>query len=180
MKDKVKKITLSALFIAMGIVLPFLTAQIPQIGSMLLPMHIPVFFCGLICGWQYGAAVGFILPLFRSLMLQFPPMYPNAIAMAPELLTYGLIAGLVYSLFKRQGIAALYTSLIIAMISGRIVWGLAEVIILGIDQTAFSLEAFMAGAFINAIPGVIIQLILIPAVMAALNKTGIVKFKRPV
>ena len=62
---KIKNLTFSAMFLALGMVLPFLTGQIPQIGNMLLPMHIPVLLCGLICGWQYGALVGLILPLLR-------------------------------------------------------------------------------------------------------------------
>lgn len=53
-------LALAAMFLALGLVLPFATAQIQQIGNMLLPMHIPVLLCGLICGWQYGGLVGFI------------------------------------------------------------------------------------------------------------------------
>ena len=94
MRKTTQKITLSAMFIAIGIVLPFFTGQIRQIGSMLLPMHLPVFLCGLICGWQYGAAAGFILPLLRSFLFGMPPMYPMAAAMSFELATYGLVAGL--------------------------------------------------------------------------------------
>lgn len=74
MKKSIKNLTISAVFLAVGLVLPFFTGQIPAIGNMLLPMHIPVFLCGLICGWQYGAAVGFILPLFRSLLFSAPPI----------------------------------------------------------------------------------------------------------
>ena len=85
MEKAVKKVTLSAMFMAIGIVLPFLTGQIRQIGTMLLPMHLPVFLCGLICGWQYGAVVGFVLPLLRSMIFGMPQMYPMALAMAFEL-----------------------------------------------------------------------------------------------
>ena len=63
--SNVKNLALSAMFIAIGQVLPFFTGQIPQIGNMLLPMHIPVLLCGLICGWKYGALVGFTTPLLR-------------------------------------------------------------------------------------------------------------------
>ena len=86
-----KKLAYAALFLALCLVLPMLTGQIPRIGSMLLPMHIPVLLCGLVCGWQYGAAVGFVAPLLRSVLFGMPPMYPVAIAMAFELLTYGLV-----------------------------------------------------------------------------------------
>ena len=85
MSKNLKNMTLAALFLALGLVLPFFTGQIPQIGSMLLPMHIPVFLCGLICGWQYGAAVGFVVPLMRSVLFGMPPLFPTATAMAFEL-----------------------------------------------------------------------------------------------
>lgn len=178
MSKHIKNMTLSAMFLAIGIILPFFTGQIQQIGNMLLPMHIPVFLCGLICGWQYGAAVGFILPLLRSFLFGMPPLYPNATAMAVELLTYGLVAGLLYSRSRWQCVVALYRSMIIAMLVGRIVWGVTEVILLGIGGNTFTWEAFMAGALLNSIPGIILQLILIPGVMVALNRTGLVKFHR--
>lgn len=177
-KKSVKNLTLSAIFMAIGIVLPFFTGQIPAIGNMLLPMHIPVFLCGLICGWQYGAAVGFILPLFRSFLFGAPPMFPAACAMAPELLTYGLVAGLLYNRSRWQCVLSLYRSMIIAMICGRVVWAAAQIILLGIGGNKFTWEAFAAGAFLNAIPGIVLQLVFVPAVMIALNKTGLVPFKK--
>lgn len=179
MRTEIKKLTLSAIFLAMGLFLPFLTGQIPQIGSMLLPMHIPVFFCGLICGWQYGLFIGAVLPLMRSLLFGMPPLYPTATAMCFELATYGFVSGLLYSLFKKQGIVALYSSMLISMIAGRIVWGLAEVVLLGFAGNSFTWQAFFAGAFLNAFPGIILQLIMIPALMFALDKAGFVKFKKP-
>ena len=96
--DALKKLVLSAMFIAVGLVLPFFTGQIPQIGKMMLPMHLPVFLCGLICGWPYGLAVGFVTPLLRSMIFSMPVMYPAAIAMAFELATYGFVAGFLYNL----------------------------------------------------------------------------------
>lgn len=177
MKKSIKNLTISAVFLAVGLVLPFFTGQIPAIGNMLLPMHIPVFLCGLICGWQYGAAVGYILPLFRSLLFSAPPIYPNACTMALELMTYGLIAGLLYSRSKWRCVLSLYRSLLIAMICGRVVWGIAQMILLGFGGKSFTFHMFLAGAFLNAIPGIVLQLIFVPAVMIALNKTGLVPFK---
>ena len=178
LSTRTKNLTVSAMMIALGMVLPFLTGQIPQIGAMLLPMHIPVFLCGLICGWQYGAVVGFILPLLRSVTFGMPALYPMAIAMSFELMTYGLVSGLLYGRSRWQCVIALYRSMLAAMVAGRIVWGVAEVILLGLGGSAFTFEAFLAGALLNAIPGIILQLILIPAIMVALNKTGLVKFQR--
>ncbi len=172
-----RKLVLSALFIAIGLLLPFLTGQIREIGNKLLPMHIPVLLCGLVCGWQYGGAVGFIVPLLRSLLFGMPLLYPNAIAMAFELCAYGLIAGIVYSLFKKQNVVAVYVSLITAMIGGRIIWGIAEIILLGIDGGGFTAKMFVTGAFINAVPGIIVQLVLIPAIMSALNASGVHSYR---
>lgn len=177
MNETTKKLTLSAMFIAIGIVLPFFTGQIPQIGSMLLPMHIPVFLCGLICGWKHGAVVGFVLPLMRSVIFGMPPLFPTATAMAFELAAYGLVAGLLYGISHWQCIRALYRSILAAMIAGRAVWGVVQMILLGITGGAFTWQMFLAGAFMNAIPGILLQLVLIPAVMLALNRTGLVPFR---
>ena len=96
------KIVLSSIFLALAYVLPFLTGQIPEIGSMLCPMHIPVLLCGFICGWKYGLIVGIIAPIFRSLTLGMPPLFPTALAMAFELGTYGLLSGLFYNVFNKN------------------------------------------------------------------------------
>ncbi len=96
----VKTMILAAMFLAIGIVLPFLTGQIPSVGSMLLPMHIPVLICGFVCGWQWGLIVGFVLPLMRSVLFGMPPMMPTATAMAFELAVYGGVTGVLY---KRLG-----------------------------------------------------------------------------
>ena len=171
-----KKLTLSAMFLAIGMVLPFLTGQIPQIGNMMLPMHIPVLLCGLICGWQYGAVLGFILPLVRYLVFGMPVLFPTGTAMAFELMTYGLVIGLIYSSSRWKCIISLYRALIGAMIAGRIVWAAAQMILLGVSGGTFTMKMFLAGAFFNAVPGIIIQLVLIPTVMVALGRTGLVHF----
>lgn len=178
MSETTKKLTLSAMFLAIGMVLPFLTGQIPQIGNMMLPMHIPVLLCGLICGWQYGAAIGLCLPIIRYMVFGMPVLFPTGIAMAVELMTYGLVIGLMYSLSKWKCIVSLYRALITAMLAGRLVWAAAQMILLGISGSAFTMKMFLAGAFFNAVPGIIIQLILIPAVMVALGRTGLVQFQR--
>lgn len=170
--SNIKNLALAAMFMALGLVLPFFTGQIPQIGKMLLPMHIPVLLCGLICGWKYGLAVGFVTPLLRSVIFGMPILYPMAIGMAFELMTYGFVIGFLYERSRWKCIFALYRCLIIAMLSGRIVWGIAQMVLLGVGQNGFTYQAFIAGAFLNAIPGIIIQLVLIPAVMVLLNKTG--------
>ena len=176
--EQIKKLTLSAMFIALGLVLPFVTGQIPKVGNMLLPMHIPVFLCGLICGWQYGGVVGFVLPLMRSFMFGMPPIFPQAASMALELMTYGLVVGLLYGLSRHQCIIALYRSLVISMLAGRAVWGVVQIIFYNMQGNEFTWKLFMSGAFLTASPGILIQLLLIPAIMLALHKTGLVRFKR--
>ena len=178
MKKNVRNLTMSALFLALGLVLPIFTGQIPQIGSMLLPMHIPVFLCGLICSGPWGALVGLILPLLRSVLFGMPPLFPTAIAMCFELMTYGFVAGFLYNRSRWQCVIALYRSMIASMVAGRLVWGVAQIVLLGLSGSAFTLQAFMAGALLNAIPGIVLQLLLIPAIMVALNRTGLVPFKQ--
>lgn len=177
-KNKLKNMVLAAMFLGIGLVLPFLTGQIKYVGKMLLPMHIPVLLCGLICGWKYGLSVGFILPLLRSMMFGMPHMYPNAVAMAFELTTYGFVSGFLYSHSRWQCVRALYRCLIIAMIAGRIVWGIAEVVLLGIGNGGFTVAAFITGAFAEAFPGIILQLIVIPVIMVSLNRAKLVHFKK--
>ena len=126
MKETTKKLTWSAMFIALGLVLPFLTGQIPQFGNMLLPMHIPVILCGLICGWRYGAIVGFVLPLLRYALFGMPVLFPTGIAMSFELAAYGFFSGFLYEKSRWQCIIALYRSLIVSMIAGRVIWGIVS------------------------------------------------------
>ena len=175
MKDQLKKLVLSAMFIAIGLVLPFVTGQVPEIGNMLLPMHIPVMLSGLVCGWQYGAAVGFITPLLRSFIFGKPFLFPNAFAMAFELAAYGRVIGLVFLLLKKKGIGSLYISLVTSMLVGRAVWGAVMWLIL-VGGDGFTLAAFVSGAFTTAIPGIILQLVLIPAIMMILKRARLVNF----
>ena len=172
MRQSTKQLTVSALLFALGLVLPFLTGQVPQIGNMLLPMHFPVFLCAFLCGWQYALFLGFLLPICRSMIFGMPHMFPVAIAMAFELAAYGLIAGLVYGRSKQKSTASLYVALISAMILGRVVWGIVEVLLLGIGENAFTWQMFLSDALLEAIPGIILPLILIPGSLVALRRSG--------
>ncbi len=167
--SKLQKICLSALFLAVGLLLPLLTGQIKEIGDSLLPMHLPVLLCGLLCGWRYGALVGLLLPPVRSLLFAMPPMYPNALWMAIELAGYGLVIGWTYGRLKKHSLVGLYVCLITAMLAGRAVWGIAKAVLLGVGGKAFTFAAFIAGGFVDAIPGILLQLILIPALMQVIQ-----------
>ena len=176
-KKLVLNVSLSGMFLALAFVMPFLTGQIPEIGSMLCPMHIPVLLCGFICGAPYGLLVGAIAPILRSLTLGMPPIFPTATAMAFELAVYGLVAGLLYKALPKKKIN-IYVSLIGAMVVGRIVWGLVMFCIIGFDLSKFGLAAFWTGAVANAIPGIIVQIILIPIVVMLLEKAKLISNKK--
>ncbi len=176
MTKKIKDITISAVFLAIGLVLPFFTGQIKALGNAFLPMHLPVMLCGLIVGPIHGLIVGLILPIFRYFIFGRPQIYPTAISMSFELATYGFVVGFVYKNSRWKCIIALYESLIIAMVLGRVVWGVVQMILLGISGSQFTYQMFMAGAFLNAVPGIIFQLAFIPIFMLYMHKTGLVKF----
>lgn len=174
-----KNMVLTALFLAIGLVLPFFTGQIPTVGRMMLPMHIPVLLCGLICSWQWGLALGFVLPLLRSLLFGMPVMFPTAVAMSFELAVYGMVIGWLYARSRWQCVRALYRCLIPAMLAGRIVWGAVMVVLMGLSGSTFTWELFLGGALLNSLPGIALQLVLIPAVMVLLDRTKLVRFVKP-
>ena len=176
-KDTLIKMILSALFLALAYVMPFLTGQIPEIGSMLCPLHIPVILCGFICGWKYGLVIGLIAPLFRSLTLGMPPIFPTATSMSFELAAYGAISGVMYNILPKKKLY-IYCSLLTAMIIGRIIWGIAMFICMGIKNSPFTFNAFIAGAFVNALPGIILQIIVIPVIIMTLEKINILKTEK--
>lgn len=168
-KTNIQKISLSAMFLALGAVLPFLTGQIKEIGDTLLPMHFAVMLCGLVCGGKCGFAVGLMLPFLRSFAFGMPPLFPNAVWMSLELATYGLTAGFLYfSIFKNKK-AGVHISLIISMLCGRIVWGVAKALLLGMTGKAFTFYAFLTEGFADALPGILIQIILIPLIIKGIN-----------
>ena len=162
--DKIFKMILAAMFLALAYVMPFLTGQIPEIGAMLCPLHIPVILCGFICGWPWGLLVGFIAPLLRGVTLGMPPLFPSAVCMAFELATYGAVSGLMHRILPRKK-PFIYCSLLTSMIIGRLVWGLAMYICMGINGGSFTFAAFLSGAVVNAIPGIVVQIMVIPVLV---------------
>lgn len=172
-KNNVRNMVLAALALALCLVLPFLTGQIPEIGSALSPMHIPVLLCGFICSPLYGGIVGFIAPILRNLIFGMPP-FPMNIPMAFELLTYGVISGIMYKLMPKKPVSV-YISLLVAMLAGRVVWGIGRLILAGVQGSSFSMSMFIAGAFIEAVPGIICHIVLIPIIVIALEKAGLMR-----
>ena len=161
----------AAVCLALCMLLPFLTGQIPQIGSALSPMHIPVLLAGFLCGPWWAMAVGFVAPMLRHSLFLMPPLV-TAIAMSFELAAYGLFSGLLYRLLPKKTVN-IYVSLIGAMILGRIVWGIAMVVISGVSGSAFTWSAFIAGALLNAVPGIILHIVLIPILVMALKRAKV-------
>ena len=166
-----RQLVLAALFLALALVLPLLTGQVPKVGNMLCPMHFPVLLCGFVLGGPWGLAVGFAAPLLRSVLFGMPPMFPVAISMAFELATYGLVSGLLRHRAKHN-LPALYAVLLAAMVSGRIVWGIVRFVLAGLTGGSFPSSAFLSGALFTAVPGIVAQLVLIPLLLTALQKAG--------
>ena len=176
-KNYIWNLVLSAMFMAIGLVLPFFTGQIPQIGRMLLPMHLPVLLCGLICGWQYGGVVGFVLPLLRYVMFGMPPIFPTGLAMAFEMAVYGFVCGWLY--LRLSGHKwRIYPALISAMVLGRVVWGIVRLILAGLSAQSFTMAAFISGALLTAIPGILLQLVLVPLLVTALERAKVMPHER--
>ncbi len=167
----VQKLTASAVSLALCMLLPFVTGQMPEIGNMLCPMHIPVLLCGYLCGWQYGLLVGFTAPFLRSFIFAAPPLFPQAVSMAFELAVYGFMTGFLNKRLPEKTVF-IYLNLIISMFSGRIVWGIVRFIIYGLGYTQFNFSMFLAGAFAQAIPGIILQLIIIPIIVIAMKRVN--------
>ena len=167
------KLIYAGVCLALAIVLPFLTGQIPQIGNALCPMHIPVLLCGFLCGWSYGMIVGAVAPILRFAIFGMPVLVPVGITMAFELALYGLVSGILYKKLPKSNFY-IYVSLLVAMVAGRLVWGLAGFVVAGIAQTEFTFAAFLSGAVTNAIPGIILHIILVPIIIMALRKAQLV------
>ena len=169
MNSITKKLVSCALCIALGVLLPMAFHVIPNAGSIFLPMHIPVLICGLFCGWPYGLACGIITPFISSVMTGMPPamMLPKMII---ELGVYGLVAGLCTQYIPQKNeMTKLYMSLILAMLAGRMVNGLVNTFVL--STQGYTLSVFMSASFITCLPGIIIQLIIIPVLVRILNKS---------
>ena len=176
-KNDVYRLSLSAMFLALALLLPFLTGQIPQLGSMLLPMHLPVLLCGFLCGWPWGLAVGLIAPLLRHVLFGMPPLVPTALTMTLELAAYGAFAGLLYQKLRKTP-ARVFIALIGAMVLGRLVWGVGSFAVYSLLMTApFTLPMFLTGAFLNAWPGILAQLLLVPAIVLALEHAGLIPIR---
>ena len=172
----VKSIVFTAVCAALCIVVPMAFHTIPNAGVVFLPMHIPVLLCGLICGWPYGLICGLIGPLLSSVTTGMPPaaMLPS---MMVDCATYGLVTGLAMRFVRtRSAVADLYISLITAMLLGRVVSGLAKALIFSPGAAPF---AWVTTSLVAGIPGIIIQLVLMPTIVFALTQAKLLPQRYP-
>ena len=175
MKTSTRKLTLSALFLALGLVLPLITGQIPQIGKMLLPMHIPVLLCGLACGWPYGLVCGLLGPVLSGVLTGMPSP-----AVLPGMMVECGVKGLVSGLMKqhvhtKKLYADLYISQITAMLLGRILSGVFKALIFA--PATFTVAAWATTSFVTGLPGIVIQLVLLPTLVVALTKARLLRVR---
>ena len=171
-QSAILNLTISAMLLALAMFLPFLTGQIPQFGRMLSPLHIPAMLAGFILPLPWAVPLAFIIPIVRSLIFSMPPMVPMAVTMAFELATYALVIGLIY---KRP--AKSYFSILIALIPalviGRIVYALVFFIVMSLTAGTFNLSAVISGLTVEGLPGVIVQLLIVPPIVLAVEKAGL-------
>lgn len=170
----IKRLVYAALCLAIALVLPFLTGGIPQVGGMLCPMHLPVLLCGLLCGPFWGAAVGLVCPLLRHMLFSMPPLL-TAITMTFELAAYGFFSGFFWrvlsKMFPTHKMVALYSALLLSMLAGRLVWGLSSALLMLAGRTSFSWQVFWVSGFVSAWPGMVLQLVVIPAIWRGVEKS---------
>lgn len=168
-----KKTVVSGFMLALGILLPFMASHGLSLfpGNVFLPMHLPVLLCGFFCGPKYGALCGLILPILNSSITGMPVLFPNAVIMTCELFTYGLLTGLFYKLFGYSDkLRHIYLSLIGAMLGGRIIYGIAASLLLLFNPSLGKLSVI--AAVIQGIPGILIQLVVVPYLVFAVRKNG--------
>ena len=181
MNQKTKDLVFAAMCLALGLIVPQVfhlipfVGAVPNLGGVFLPMHIPVLLCGFLCGWKYGAAVGAVVPFISSLVTGMPVLWPQGVSMIFELCAYGLFTGLLYRTLRRN----VYLSPIGAMVVGRVVSGVAKAVFFGMAGTPFGMAAFISSAFTVAIPGIILQLVLVPVLVLALEKAGAIRRVAP-
>ena len=168
----VKKTVYTAICIALCVVLPIAFHAFPNGGSVFSPMHIPALLCGLICGAKYGLLCGLLGPLLSSLLTGMPgPAYMPQ--MMIELAAYGFFTGLLSSVIRTgRGFADMMISLIAAMLIGRVIAGVSRALIFA--RGSYSMSAWIASYFLNALSGIVMHLILIPAVIYALQKARLI------
>ena len=176
--QRTRKLTFSALLLALAVLMPRVAGLIPDIGKTLNLMHIPVLLCGFLCGWPWGLAVGFTAPLLSSLLNGMPGIFPDATVMAFELATYGAIAGLLYALLPRKlGVGRIYIALLVSMLAGRVVYAVVYLFLTGVGLVKINdalLVFVWTRAFVKPVLGIVLQLVLVPLLVLVLQRAGLI------
>lgn len=158
MQNRTKQLLLAGFFIGLGLTIPIIFHSL-AIGPVFLPMHLPILLGGFMLSPFYAFLVGAITPLLSNLLTGMPPFFPTAIQMTFELAVYGLSISYFYQRFHKS----LFFSLLSGMLAGRIIAGIVNYLLLtGFLNKAFSIKIFLTASFVTSIPGIILQLILIP------------------
>ena len=165
-KITTKELVLSGLLLASGIIVPMIFHMFGMTGPIVLPMHIPVLIGGFLLPPQLALVLGIITPIASGILTGMPVMFPMAIIMAFELAIYGLTASLSTRKFKLP----IIPSLIISMIAGRIAAGLTVAVLVRMFAVKMDPFLFVKSAIITGLPGIIIQLIFIPALLLAIRR----------
>lgn len=171
---KLRKVIYAAMCLALAFLLPYLTGQLRELGKALCPMHLPVFICSYACGPVYAGIVGFIAPLIRSLITGMPVFPTKAIPMMFELMTYGAVAGVCYKLFPKK-IPYVYISLVVGIISGRLVLSAVNLVMNAMNGVEFSFFTYFVKNILEAVPGLILQIVIVPLVAITLRKTKLIE-----
>lgn len=155
----------AAFFVALAILIPTIFHAVGGLGKVFLPMHIPVILCGFICGPYFGLLCGVIAPILSAMITGMPVLIPNGLIMAVELAAYGFVSGYLY-----QRGHAILTALVAAMLAGRVLSGILTACVLGFSGKTYGLSAFVTASFVTGLPGIVIQLVLIPVLVTAMEK----------
>lgn len=155
-----RKISIASMFLGLALILPLITAQIPQFGKMLCPMHFPVLLCGFICGPWYGLIIGFIAPLLRFSIFGAPIVFPTGIMMCFELAAYGFFTGIFYNRTQK-----IFLSLIFGIIAGRLMRIAVYAVFNILFQTPLTWEVIFIGGLLQSLPGTALQLMFIPPIV---------------
>ena len=166
--NQTKRITVMAMLLALGLVLPYAFHGIPKGGMLFSPLHMPSLIGGLLLGPVEGAVVGVLCPVLNS-MITGMPQGNTLVAMCFELHVYAIVTGIMMRVLKNQkdGIK-IYASLMIAMLLGRVAGGIVQAFILGFSN--YSLQMWATAYFVSTFPGIVMHLLVIPPVCMALKK----------
>ena len=170
--SNVKLTIFTAACLALCVVLPLAFHAIPNAGTVYSPMHIPVYLCGLVCGWPYGLACGVMAPVL-SWLLTGMPVVTDLPQMIVELAAYGAVSGLAMRHVRTGRLYAdLYIALIAAMLVGRVLAALVGALIFVRGNA--SLALFASTYFLSGLPGIVIHLALVPTLVVALESAHLV------